>query len=144
MQSRWNMPRRELEGAIMKLINFSRSHNKPIHLALAMEALADLIPSTRKNISFPNIEAVIVEHYALKSGDLQSPRRTKSIAFPRQISMFLARELTDLSLEEVGKALGGRDHTTVLYAVNKIKNLLESDLNLRNTIDTLQLTITKS
>ena len=135
---------REIEGAVMKLISYAHLMNRTIDLAMATEALSDLIQISKKTVTAQDIQAVIMQYFNLRPNDLQSPRRTQSIAFPRQICMYLIRQLTDASLEEIGDLLGGRDHTTVLYAVEKIGNLRDNDNQLRNVLQNLQVQLQKA
>jgi chromosomal replication initiator protein len=116
---------RELEGAIIKLTGYSTLYNKKIDLDLAKEALKDSIVPRTRDINITDIQNAVIRRFNLKLHDLQSKKRNKSVVFPRQIAMYLARNLTELSLEEIGGYFGGRDHTTVLYTIEKIKR--ESD-----------------
>jgi chromosomal replication initiator protein len=117
---------RELEGALKRVDAYSRFHKRPITVELAKEALKDLLAAQNKQISIENIQKTVADYYRIKPIDLLSKKRTRAIARPRQIAMSLARELTQLSLPEIGAAFGGRDHTTVLHAcktVEELKNL---------------------
>lgn len=118
---------RELEGAVIRLIAYAALVNRPIDLALAREAMADGTPRRNAAVTIHDIVTVVTRYYNVKLSDLQSRRRTQSIAFPRQVCMHLARNNTNLSLEEIGAYFGGRDHTTVLYALEKIARLMEED-----------------
>jgi len=118
---------RELEGAVTKLFGYSDLSGEPVSSDLAHVALRDVFSVRRGGPTLDNIVAVITEEFPVKLSDLQSRRRTATIAFPRQIAMYLARRVTRHSLEEVGGFFGGRDHSTVLYAVTKISGLLERD-----------------
>ncbi len=124
---------RELEGAINRVIGYARLANRPVDLPLAQEALRD-ISAPRRRISIEEIMQVVADAYDVKVTDLQSKRKSKSVALPRQICMHLARKLTSHSLEEIGGYFGGRDHTTVLYADGKIRALSESDPHLAATL----------
>lgn len=131
---------RELEGALIKVIAYSSLVDKEIDTDLAQEALKDLI--ARKNESFKVInidliKKIVVDYYNLKVDDMNSKKRTQNIAFPRQIAMYLARELTDLSLPQIGDEFGGRDHTTVLHAHNKIDKKYKDEIDFKTTIDKL-------
>jgi chromosomal replication initiator protein len=119
---------RELEGAITKVIGYSQLIHRPVDLELAHQALG-LQPggSLRPVTGIERILDVVCRHYGVKVGDLQGRRRTQSIALPRQVAMFLARNLTALSLEEIGGHFGGRDHSTVLYAIEKIRTRGQDD-----------------
>lgn len=129
---------RELEGALIRVIAFSSLNNEDISVDLAAEALKDIIPSARpKTITIQDIQVAVGDEYHLKLEDFSAKRRTKSIAFPRQIAMYLARELTDFSLPKIGEEFGGRDHTTVIHAHEKITKQLASDHELQQKINGL-------
>ncbi|MBL8419567.1 MAG: chromosomal replication initiator protein DnaA [Dechloromonas sp.] len=121
---------RELEGALKKVLAYSSFHGRAIALDVAKEALKDLIGSVR-NISTDNIQKTVADYYKIKVAELFSRRRTRAIARPRQIAMWLCREVTSLSYPEIGSAFGGRDHTTVIHAVRTIESLRgkENELN---------------
>ena len=129
---------RELEGALKRVDAYSRFHKRPISIDLAKDALKDLLASQNKQVSIENIQKTVAEFYRIKISDLLSKKRTRVIARPRQIAMCLARELTQLSLPEIGAAFGDRDHTTVMYACKTIESLrnkdsvLSTDFNLLN------------
>ena len=118
---------RELEGAVTRLFGYAQMTGTPLNLELAREALAGLIDVRRGAPTVDSIISIITEHYQVKLSELQSKRRTKVLVFPRQISMYLARKVTRHSLEEIGGFFGGRDHTTVLYAVEKIEKEIAKD-----------------
>ncbi|MCU0840153.1 MAG: chromosomal replication initiator protein DnaA [Thiobacillaceae bacterium] len=122
---------RELEGALKRVIAYARFHKLPISVELAKEALKDLLAVQNRQISIENIQKTVADFYKIKVADMFSKKRTRNLARPRQMAMFLAKELTDLSLPEIGQAFGGRDHTTVLHACRKIEELRNSDLTLR-------------
>ncbi|GGA70460.1 chromosomal replication initiator protein DnaA [Ornithinibacillus halotolerans] len=127
---------RELEGALIRVVAYSSLVNQDIDAALAADALKDIIPNNKPRvISIPGIMEVVGEKYNLKKEDFLAKKRTKSIAFPRQIAMYLSRELTDLSLPKIGEEFGGRDHTTVIHAHEKISKLIEKDSSLAREID---------
>jgi chromosomal replication initiator protein len=127
---------RELEGAVTRLIGYSRMTGADMSLELAREALAGLIEVRKGAPTVDDIINLVTEHYQAKLSDLQSKRRTKAIAFPRQVAMYLARKVTRHSLEEIGGFFGGRDHTTVLYAVDKIEKLVVSDPEFSKLVQT--------
>lgn len=118
---------RELEGALKRVIANAHFMNREITLSFAKEALKDLLALQAKLVTIENIQKMVAEYYKLKANDLLSKRRNRSIARPRQIAMSLAKELTNHSLPEIGDAFGGRDHTTVLHACRKVKELVASD-----------------
>ena len=130
---------RELEGALIRVVAYSSLINKDINADLAAEALKDIIPSSKpKIITVQEIQRIVGEHYNVKLEDFKARKRTKSVAFPRQIAMFLSRELTDLSLPKIGEEFGGRDHTTVIHAHEKISNLLKTDTQLQRQVKDIQ------
>lgn len=122
---------RELEGALKRVIANAHFTNSPITVDFTRNALKDLLTLQAKLVSIDNIQRVVAEYYKIKVADLLSKRRSRSIARPRQTAMSLAKELTNHSLPEIGDAFGGRDHTTVLHACRKIKDLLKTDLDLQ-------------
>jgi len=127
---------RELEGALIRVIAYSSLINQDIDTALAAEALKDIIPSNRpRKITIKGIQAFISERYNISEKEILSRKRTRSIAFPRQIAMYLSRELTDLSLPKIGQEFGGRDHTTVIHAHKKITELIEVDNEFQSEIN---------
>ncbi|WP_026584873.1 chromosomal replication initiator protein DnaA [Bacillus sp. J33] len=126
---------RELEGALIRVVAYSSLINKDINADLAAEALKDIIPSSKpKVITIHEIQRVVGEHFNVKLEDFKAKKRTKSVAFPRQIAMYLSRELTDFSLPKIGEEFGGRDHTTVIHAHEKISKLLQSDSQFEKQI----------
>ncbi len=127
---------RELEGAIIRLGGYSKLAGQPITLQLAREVLKEYV-SLSHNISVEDILSSVCSHFHVRVADLQSRKRSKSIAFPRQICMHLCRKLTNRSLEELGGYFGGRDHTTVMYADDKIAKLIETDDELRLLLDNI-------
>lgn len=128
---------RELEGALTRITAFSQFHRRPISIELAKEALADLLLAQKKQVSIDNIQKVVADYYGIKVADLSSKKRTRVIARPRQVAMWLARELTDFSLPEIGAAFGGRDHSTVLYAHRTIVEMRSNDLTLDDSCSVL-------
>lgn len=132
---------RELEGAVTKIIAFSRLKHREITMDLAEEALRDLInPNKKKVITIDTIKETIAEHFGITIEDLNSNKRNNTIAYPRQICMYLCHELVNnTTLKEIGNQLGGRDHTTVIHGINKIEDDLKNgDENLKNTIEVLK------
>ena len=130
---------RELEGALTKIVALSRLKNTEVNVVLAEEALKDLIsPNNKKDITVELISDIISEHFNITGSDIVSSKKSRNIAYPRQICMYLCRDLTDLSLKEIGKKLGDRDHTTVLHGIDKIQNDLLSDSSLQNTVEVLK------
>lgn len=129
---------RELEGALIRVVAYSSLINQDVTTHLAAEALKDIIPSSRpKMITIQDIQQKVGEYYNLKIEDFKARKRTKAIAFPRQIAMYLSRELTDFSLPKIGDAFGGRDHTTVIHAHDKISQALKTDQELYKIVNNL-------
>jgi chromosomal replication initiator protein len=118
---------RELEGALRRVVATSNFTGRPITLDFAKEALRDLLALQDKLITIENIQKTVAEYYKIRIADLLSKRRNRSVARPRQVAMALAKELTSHSLPEIGDAFGGRDHTTVLHACKRVKELRETD-----------------
>lgn len=132
---------RDLEGALQRVMAFSRFTNQPLSIEMAQEALKDLIALHQKLVTLESIQKTVAEYYKVRVSELLSKKRTRSIARPRQIAMALAKELTNHSLPEIGEAFGGRDHTTVLHACRKVAELKETDTRIaedyRNLLRTL-------
>lgn len=127
---------RELEGALIRIVAYSSLINSDITLELAEEALKDIISENKIVEITPDlIKKVVGREYNLTNEDFSSKRRTRAIAYPRQIAMYMTRELTDLSLPKIGDEFGGRDHTTVIHAYDKISDELQEDPNLKRKID---------
>jgi chromosomal replication initiator protein len=118
---------RELEGALRRVVATSNFTGRPITLDLVKEALRDLLALQEKLVTVENIQKTVAEYYKIRIADLLSKRRSRSIARPRQVAMALAKELTNHSLPEIGDAFGGRDHTTVLHACRRVKELRETE-----------------
>jgi chromosomal replication initiator protein len=133
---------RELEGALRRVIASARFSGTPITLELTREALRDVLALQDKLVTISNIQKVVVEYYKIRLSDLSSSRRSRTITRPRQIAMALAKELTSHSLPEIGEAFGGRDHTTVLHACRKIKELCETDFRIKEDYNNLLRTLT--
>ncbi len=131
---------RELEGALVKVIAYSSLVDREIDIELAREALKDLVNKKKQEqieVNIERIKKIITDNYNLKMEDMESKKRTQNIAFPRQIAMYLSRELTDFSLPHIGDEFGGRDHTTVIHAHNKIKEKIENENDFNNKIERL-------
>ena len=132
---------RELEGALRRIIANSQFTGRPITMEFAKEALRDMIAAQDKQITIDNIQRTVGEYYKIRTSDLLSGKRSRTIARPRQIAMTLAKELTNHSLPEIGEAFGGRDHTTVLYATRKIAELKETDQRVAEDFNNLLRTL---
>ena len=132
---------RELEGALRKILAYSRFNQKEISIQLAREALRDLLSIQNRQISVENIQKTVADYYKIKVADMYSKKRPASIARPRQIAMYLAKELTQKSLPEIGELFGGRDHTTVLHAVRKIAAERQNVSELNQQLHVLEQTL---
>jgi chromosomal replication initiator protein len=132
---------RELEGALNRVVAYARFHGREIGLDVAKEALRDIIGATNRQISMELVQKTVSDYYKIKVADMFSQKRTRAIARPRQVAMWLARELTTHSLPEIGDAFGGRDHTTVLHACRTIVDLRTKDGRLNNDLHILVQTI---
>ncbi|HHU48787.1 MAG TPA: chromosomal replication initiator protein DnaA [Clostridiales bacterium] len=129
---------RELEGALTRIVAYSSLTNSTLDVAVADEALKDIISNHRPRKITPElIQSVTADYYQLKVEDLISKKRNRPISYPRQIAMYLCRELTDLSLPKIGDLFGGRDHTTVIHACDKIADEMENDLQVKRTVNEL-------
>ncbi|MDJ0956469.1 MAG: chromosomal replication initiator protein DnaA [Arenicellales bacterium] len=129
---------RELEGALHRLIASARFTGKPLNIDLARDALRDMLVFQERKVTMNNIQKTVAEYYNIRVADLHSKRRNRHIARPRQIAMALAKELTTLSLPDIGDAFGGRDHTTVIHACRKVEDLLKNDPKTKEDYENLQ------
>jgi chromosomal replication initiator protein len=132
---------RELEGALRKVLAYSRFSHKDISIVLAREALKDLLSIQNRQISVENIQKTVADFYKIKVADMYSKKRPASIARPRQIAMYLAKDMTKKSLPEIGELFGGRDHTTVLHAVRKIGEERGRNTELNQQLHVLEQTL---
>ncbi|WP_277443017.1 chromosomal replication initiator protein DnaA [Pelotomaculum isophthalicicum] len=129
---------RVLEGALIRVVAYASLYNEEISPELAAKVLKDILPPEKPTeITVELIQQVVSKYYSLRQEDFKAKRRTSAISYPRQIAMYLTKELTDLSLPKIGEFFGGRDHTTVLHACNKISNKLQEDYTLQNIITEL-------
>lgn len=133
---------RELEGALKRVIASANFMRREIDVDLVKESLRDLLALQDRQVSLDNIQRMVAEYYKIKVADLMSRRRSRSVARPRQVAMALAKELTNHSLPEIGDSFGGRDHTTVLHACRKIKELRESDSDIHEDFKNLLRSLT--
>ena len=133
---------RELEGALKRVIASAHFTSRPIDIDLIKESLKDLLALQDKQVSLDNIQRTVAEYFKIKIADLMSRRRSRSVARPRQVAMALAKELTNHSLPEIGDSFGGRDHTTVLHACRKIKELRETSSDMREDYKNLLRSLT--
>lgn len=132
---------RELEGALRKILAYSRFNHQDISIQLARDALRDLLSIQNRQISVENIQKTVADYYKIKVADMLSKKRPASIAHPRHVAMYLAKELTHKSLPEIGELFGGRDHTTVLHAVKKIAAARQNDAELGQQLHVLEQTL---
>ncbi|AOR22223.1 chromosomal replication initiator protein DnaA [Clostridium taeniosporum] len=136
---------RELEGALIRIIAYSSLTNREVTVDLASEALKDIISKKQgKHVTIASIQEIVANYFNLKIDDLKSQRRTRNVAYPRQIAMYLSRKLTDMSLPKIGEEFGGRDHTTVIHAYEKISENLKNDENLQHTVSDITKKVTQN
>jgi len=133
---------RELEGALKRVIANAHFTGRSIDIDLIRESLKDLLALQDKLVTIDNIQRTVAEYYKIKLSDLHSRRRSRSVARPRQVAMSLAKELTNHSLPEIGESFGGKDHTTVLHACRKVKELSETDADIREDLKNLMRLLT--
>jgi chromosomal replication initiator protein len=133
---------RELEGALRRVVANSRFTGRPITIDFAREALRDLLAVQERKVTIENIQKTVAEYYKIRVADLLSKRRSRMITRPRQTAMSLAKELTSHSLPEIGDAFGGRDHTTVIHACKRVKELRDADTRIRDDYENLLRTLT--
>jgi chromosomal replication initiator protein len=129
---------RELEGAMNRIVHQASLTQKTISIDVAQEVLKDLLRANDRRVSIEEIQKAVVEHYGIRMADMTSARRSRAIARPRQVAMFLAKQLTPRSLPEIGKKFGGRDHTTVMHAVRQIERLSGEDRSIADDLDALR------
>lgn len=129
---------RELEGALNRVLAYSDLVGRAVTLESTQEVLRDLLRANDRRITIEEIQKRVAEHFNIRMSDMHSARRARAVARPRQVAMYLAKQLTSRSLPEIGRKFGGRDHTTVMHAVKKIDELREGDLSLSEDIDLLK------
>jgi chromosomal replication initiator protein len=137
---------RELEGALVRVVAYANLTRSPITVDLASEILKELLPAAAaKPVTIASLQKTVAEHFDIRVEEMRAKRRTKGVAFPRQVAMYLARELTDASLPRIGEEFGGRDHTTVMHACDRVKAAIAADpqfaARLKRLVDTLRTTI---
>lgn len=135
---------RELEGALIRLGAYSTLTGQTITTDMAKTILRDLFGSKRKVITMEDVQDIVAQRFHLKVSELKSKRRTKTLVHPRQIAMYLSREMTNSSFPEIGRDFGGKDHTTIIHACKQIEKALETDSTLRTTLESLKDDITKA
>jgi chromosomal replication initiator protein len=129
---------RELEGALNRLLAHAGLFNRPVTLETAQEVLHDVLRAHDKRVTIDEIQRRVAEHYNMRIGDMVSARRARAVARPRQVAMFLAKQLTSRSLPEIGKKFGNRDHTTVMHAVSRVTELMGADSVFAEDVDLLR------
>ncbi len=135
---------RRLEGALIKISSYAALTGKPLDLATAESLLKDVLMEEAQNrLNIEGIQKRVADHYQIRHSDMTSKRRPNAIAFPRQIAMYLCRQLTRHSLQEIGEAFGGRDHGTVIHAVKTVENMMEQDDSVRGSVDFLKTQLSK-
>ena len=135
---------RRLEGALIKISSYAALTGKPLDLAIAESLLKDVLMEEAQNrLNIEGIQKRVADHFQIRHSDMTSKRRPNAIAFPRQIAMYLCRQLTRHSLQEIGEAFGGRDHGTVIHAVKTVENMMEQDDSVRGSVDFLKTQLSK-
>jgi chromosomal replication initiator protein len=132
---------RELEGALIRVVAYSKLVGKEVDQAVAYEVLKDLILETKKRITVDLIQRKVAEYFDIRPSEMTAKRRSQNVVYPRHVAMYLCREMTGLSFPEIGDQFGGKDHTTVLHACDKIKKDLKKDQKTRSVVDKLILEI---
>ena len=126
-----------MEGALNRLAVHASIQESEISVDLVKDVLKDLLRTNSRKITIDEIQKKVVEHYNIKLSDMHSPRRSRSVARPRQVAMYLAKSITTRSLPEIGRKFGGRDHTTVIHAIKTIEEIMVNDPNLAEDIELL-------
>ena len=134
---------RELEGALIRVVAYAKLVGKEVNEAVAAEVLKDLILETEKKITIDLIQRRVAEYFEVRLSDMTAKRRSRNVVYPRHVAMYLSREMTSLSFPEIGEQFGGRDHTTVLHAYEKIKRDVKKDLKSKSLVDKLVVEIKK-
>ena len=129
---------RDLESALTRVIGLSNFLNQKVNVKFAKENLQDIFPVKDVDITCETVKKAVCKKYNIKLSDMESKKRTREFSYPRQIAMYLCREFTDLSLPKIGESFGGRDHTTVLHACDKINNEMKTNQNLAEEIRELK------
>jgi chromosomal replication initiator protein len=133
---------RELEGYLIRIGAFASLTATPISLAMAQEVLKDILIEKRRELTVEEIQKLVANHYSIKISDIKSAKRMKALVLPRQIAMYLSRQLTSCSYPEIGERFGGKDHSTIIHAIKKIEKAMDEDFQLRSTIDNLKKELT--
>ena len=134
---------RELEGALIRVVAYSKLVGRDVDESVAYEVLKDMIVETERRVSVDLIQRKVAEYFEIRPLDMTAKQRSRSVAYPRHVAMYLAREMTPLSFPEIGQQFGGRDHTTILHAYEKIKKEIKKDPKLKSLVDKLLMEIKK-
>ena len=129
---------RELEGALNRIVHQASLVGRPVSIEMAQDVLRDLLRSHERRVTIEEIQRAVVEHYGIRMTDMSSSRRARAVARPRQVAMYLAKQLTPRSLPEIGKKFGGRDHTTVMHAIRQIEKICQEDRSLLDDVEQLK------
>jgi chromosomal replication initiator protein len=129
---------RELEGALNRLIAHANLFGRPVTLESAQELLHDLLKAHDRRVTIDEIQRKVAEHFNIRVADMSSPRRARAVARPRQVAMYLAKQITQRSLPEIGRRFGNRDHTTVIHAVDRVTKLMEVDHAFAEDVELLR------
>ena len=129
---------RELEGALNRIVAHATLVGRPITLEATQEVLHDLLRANDRRVTIDEIQKRVAEHYNIRLADMHSARRARAVARPRQVAMYLAKQLTSRSLPEIGRKFGGRDHTTVMHAVRKVEELKTIDSSFADDVELLR------
>ena len=129
---------RELEGALNRVLAYATLVGRKVSVEMATEVLKDLLRANNRRITIDEIQRKVAEHYNIRLSEMLSARRARAVARPRQVAMYLAKQMTSRSLPEIGRRFGGRDHTTVMHAVKRIEELAAADAGLNEDIDLLR------
>ena len=135
---------RELEGALIRLGAYCTLTGQAITTDMVKTVLRDLLGSKKKVITSEDVQDVVARRFQVKVSELKSKRRTKTVVHPRQIAMYLSREMTDASFPEIGREFGGKDHTTIIHACRQIEKAMEKDSSLRTRVESLKDEISKA
>jgi chromosomal replication initiator protein len=129
---------RELEGALNRIVAHADLIGRPVTLETTQEVLHDLLRANDRRVTIEEIQKRVAEHFNIKLSEMTSARRARAVARPRQVAMYLAKQLTSRSLPEIGRKFGGRDHTTVMHAVRKVEELRSTDSSFSDDVDLLR------
>ena len=132
---------RELEGALTRIVAHSSLVGGQITLDVTQNLLRDLIRANDRQVNVDDVQKKVAEHFNVRVSDMHSAKRARTVARPRQIAMYLVKSLTTMSLPEVGRKFGGRDHTTVMHAIKKVEDLMKTDSALREDVELLRRTL---